>query len=130
MSTYVREKVLRIPVQKLNWDFLDELDDTEYDLAERFPGLFEYGTEKMFSVAPTEEFYIDYVLETEYDADGEFGKVRSLYESEKNKYTDKFKQLSPDVNMDDVKLVEFCWYNATEAPDYYDKTKDDFYEEV
>lgn len=130
MSTYVREKVLRIPVQKLNWDFLDELDDTEYDLAERFPGLFEYRTEKMFSVAPTEEFYIDYVLETEYDADGEFGKVRSLYESEKNKYTDKFKQLSPDVNMDDVKLVEFCWYNATEAPDYYDETKDDFYEEV
>lgn len=130
MSTYVREKVLRIPVQKLNWDFLDELDDTEYDLAERFPGLFEYGTEKMFSVAPTEEFYIDYVLETEYDADGEFGKVRSLYESEKNKYVDKFKQLSPDVNMDDVKLVEFCWYNATEAPDYYDETKDDFYEEV
>lgn len=130
MSTYVREKVLRIPVQKLNWDFLDELDDTEYDLAERFPGLFEYGTKKMFSVAPTEEFYIDYVLETEYDADGEFGKVRSLYESEKNKYADKFKQLSPDVNMDDVKLVEFCWYNATEAPDYYDETKDDFYEEV
>lgn len=130
MSTYVREKVLRIPVQKLNWAFLDELDDTEYDLAERFPGLFEYGTEKMFSVAPTEEFYIDYVLETEYDAAGEFGKVRSLYESEKNKYADKFKQLSPDVNMDDVKLVEFCWYNATEAPDYYDETKDDFYEEV
>lgn len=130
MSTYVREKVLRIPVQKLNWDFLDELDDTEYDLAERFPGLFRYGTEKMFSVAPTEEFYIDYVLEREYDAAGEFGKVRPLYESEKNKYADKFKQLSPDVNMDDVKLVEFCWYNATEAPDYYDETKDDFYEEV
>ena len=31
MSTYVREKVLRIPLEKLHWVFVDELDDWEYD---------------------------------------------------------------------------------------------------
>jgi hypothetical protein len=32
--------------------------------------------------------------------------------------------------MDDVRLVEFCWYNCSEAPDYYDEENDDFYKEV
>ena len=38
----------------------------------------------------------------------------------------------PEVDMNKVHLVEFCWYNCSEAPDYYsmDKGKDPFYEEV
>ena len=31
--------------------------------------------------------------------------------------------------MDDVKVVEFCWYNGSEAPNYYD-AEDDFYKEI
>ena len=130
MSTYVRVKALRIPLEKLHWDFVDELDDWEYDLKEKFPGLFEYGTEGKFQLAPTESAFVDFVLEREWDADGEYGKTRSLTEREKAKYLPEFQKIAPNVNMDDVRLVEFCWYNCCEAPDYYDETVDPFYQEV
>lgn len=29
-----------------------------------------------------------------------------------------------------IPIVEFCWYNGCEAPDYYDDTKDSFYEKI
>lgn len=139
MSTYIREKVLRIPMDRLNMSAIkntlaenheDYEDDFSFYLESYFPTLFGYATKHMFQIAPTEESYIDYVLEYEYDADREYGKTRKLYDSEKAKYLPVFQQLDPDVNMDDVRLVEFCWYNCCEAPDYYDDVNDPFYEEV
>lgn len=131
MSTYVREKVLRIPLEKLNLQFTEEeKDDLSWSLEERFPDIFDYATEGKFQLAPTSCDFVDFVLEKEWDADGEYGKTRSLSECEKAKYLPKFQQIDPDVNMDDVRLVEFCWYNGCEAPDYYDETDDPFYQEV
>ncbi len=131
MSTYVREKVLRIPLEKLNIKFTEEEeDDLGWAVENRFPDIFDYGAEGKFQLAPTESNFIDFVLEKEWDADGEYGKIRSLTENEKSKYLPKFQQIDPDVNMDDVRLVEFCWYNGCEAPDYYDETDDPFYQEV
>ena len=75
--------------------------------------------------------FIDYILEYEYGSDcGDFGKVRELTDSEKLKYMRVFQHLNPSIDMDRVKLVEFCWYNCSEAPDYYDPVDDDFYLEV
>ena len=130
MSTYVREKVLRIPVEKLHWDFVDELDDWDDDVEEKFPGLFRYGTIGKFQFSPTVEAFVDFVLDYEYDAEGEYGKTRALTDREKAKYHPVFAQIDPDVSMDFVRLVEFCWYNGTEAPDYYDHMNDQFYDEV
>ena len=130
MSTYVREKVLRIPVEKLHWDFVDEIDDWEFDIDEKFPGMFSYGTEYKFQIAPTEERFVDFLLEHEYDAEGEYGKTRALTEREKARYHPTFSLIDPNVNMDFVRLVEFCWHNGTEAPDYYDRVNDPFYDEV
>lgn len=139
MSTYVREKVLRIPMERLNMSAIkntlaanheDYEDDFCFYLESDFPTLFSYATEHMFQIAPTEESYIDYVLEYEYDADGEYGKTRALSDNEKAKYLPIFQQIDPDVNMDNVRLVEFCWYNCCEAPDYYDDINDPFYDEV
>lgn len=131
MSTYVREKVLRIPLEKLNIKFTeDEEDDLGWAVENRFPGIVDYGKEGKFQLAPTERNFIDFVLEKEWDADGEYGKTRSLTEREKAKYLPKFQQIDPNVNMDDVRLVEFCWYNGCEAEDYYDETDDPFYREV
>jgi hypothetical protein len=141
MSTYVREKVLRIPRHKFNFaniarkleeKFPDEdiMDDLGYYIEKAFPDLFDYGTKKKFQLAPTCESFIDYVLEYEWDCDGEYGKIRELYDSEKEKFRPIFQQLDPDINMDFVRLVEFCWYNGCEAPDYYDITKDPFYKEL
>ena len=141
MSTYVREKVLRIPMDKLDFSFVraamqvkfpeeDLDDDFDFYLEKTFPELFDYGTEGKFQRAPTEEEYIDYVLEYEWDADGEYGKTRALNDNEKAKYLHVFQKIDPNINMDWVRLVEFCWYNGCEAPNYYDHMNDPFYDEV
>ena len=141
MSTYVREKVLRIPRYKMNFAHLarkleekfpgeDIMDDLGYYIEKTFPDLFSYGTINKFQLAPTRESFIDYVLDYEWDCDGEYGKIRDLYDSEKDKFRTIFQHLDPDINMDYVRLVEFCWYDSCEAPDYYDLTKDPFYKEL
>ena len=139
MSTYVREKVLRIPMERLNMDniknilaekYEDYEDDFSFYLENTFQEIFDYATVGMFQIAPTIERFIDYVLEREWDADGEYGKTRALNDNEKAKYLSTFQQIDQNVNMDYVRLVEFCWYNGTEAPDYYDDTNDPFYDEV
>ena len=131
MSTYVREKVLRVPLEKLNLSFTEEeMDDLGWSIEKRFPDLFDYAEEGKFQLAPTESNFIDFVLEYEYDAAGEYGKTRALTDKEKEKYHPVFQKVDPSVNMDDVRVVEFCWYNGCEAPDYYDETHDDFFDEV
>jgi hypothetical protein len=141
VSTYVREKVLRIPRHKLNFAHIvrkleekfpneDVMDDLGFYIESALPDLFDYGQIGKFQLSPTDEPFIDYVLDYEYDADGEFGKTRALTENEKKKYLPVFEKIDPEINMDFVRLVEFCWYNGCEAPDYYDHTNDPFYEEV
>lgn len=108
----------------------DYEDDFYGYLSSVFPSIFEYCTREKFQISPTEEKFIDYVLDYEYDADGDYGKTRELYDSEKLKYQSIFQQIDPNINMDYVRLVEFCWYNGTDAPDYYDEINDSFYNEV
>lgn len=141
MSTYVREKVLRIPVDKVDFSMIkaglkekfpeeDIDDDFDWFLERAFPELFDYSTVGKFQMSPTETPYLDYMLEYEYDADGEYGKTRALYESEKAKYLPVFQKVDPNIDINLVRLVEFCWYNCCEADDYYDETEDPFYNEV
>ena len=141
MSTYVREKVLRVPVDKINFeDFINNLqneypfdnirDDLSYYLEESFPDLFDYATKDKFQLSPTREAFLDYVLDYEWDCDGEFGRVRELYDSEKEKFKPIFQKIDEFVNMDFVRLVEFCWYNGSDAPSYYDPMEDSFYKEL
>lgn len=139
MSTYVREKVLRVPMERIDLHYIKSILTQKYDdyeddftwyLESEFPDLFDYGAVGKFQVAPTEEPFFDYVLEYEWDADGEYGKTRALTGNEKRKYLPVFQKIDPSINMDYVRLVEFCWYNGTEAPDYYDHMNDSFYDEV
>jgi hypothetical protein len=141
MSAYVREKVLRIPMDKINFSlvvssmkekFPDENveDDFSHYLEQTFPELFDYGTIGKFQMSPTEYPFLDYVIDKEWDCDGEYGKTRALYETEKEKYRGVFQKIDPDINMNLVRLVEFCWYNGCEAGDYYDETMDPFYDEI
>ncbi|MBR2502716.1 MAG: hypothetical protein IKB62_01180 [Oscillospiraceae bacterium] len=126
MSDYVKQKVLRVPAEKYGFT-----GDDFWGLEFKRPELFSYGKEKKFQTAPTSEKFIDYVLEYEYGAAStDYGKTRALTDREKEKYLPVFQQVIPDINMDDVRLVEFCWYNGYEAPDYYDDEYDSFYDEV
>lgn len=135
MSDYHRKKVLRIPFEEVSLN-PDSFIDTSYALWEMYGDIF-YHNDKTpvgkFDIAPTEDPFIDFVLEDEYGADsGDWGKVRKLNIDEQIKYYPIFKKLNPDINMEKVHLVEFCWYNCCEAPSYYSmEEKDDpFYAEI
>lgn len=141
MSDYVRQKVLRIPRHKLNFAHIvrkleekfpneDVMDDLGFYIETGLPDLFDYCAVGKFQLSPTNEPFIDYVIDYEYGACGEYGKTRALTEREKEKYLPVFQKIDPNVNMNFVRLVDFCWYNGCEAPDYYDEEKDDFYDEV
>lgn len=119
MSTYVKEKVLRYP-----------MDGDLEALEEKYRDVFGYNKPGKFQIAPTEGSFVDYVLDSEQDADGEYGKTRALSEKEQTKYLAMWREIIPDIDMSRVRLVEFCWYNGTEAPDYYDETDDPFYDEI
>ena len=134
MSCYCKMKVLRIPYEPKAWGWGDlSLGEDSWDYVEKHfsEDVFDpYGRKlHTFTFAPTESPSVDYILEYNGDSDGEYGKVRELYDSEKDKYRDIFQQLGT-IDMDKVRLVEFCWYNATEAPDYYDIESDPFYDPV
>lgn len=84
-----------------------------------------------FEIAPTAEFFLDYVLSSRNDAEGDWGRTRELYPSEYMKYSAKFEELLQDriVKPSELRLVEYCWYDCSEAPDYF-TCHDDFYDEV
>ena len=50
-----------------------------------------------------------------------------ITKNEKEKYRPIWEQILPGIDMNKVRLVEFCWYNCSEAPDYYDNLNDPFY---
>ena len=134
MSTYVREKVLRIPLENTSLFpvgvFVDP-EDLRDEIEHKFKDIFESSTPTKFQFSPTETCYIDYVLEHEYDAcSGEFTRNRSLNYREQLKFKPIFEQLVPDIDMCLVRLVEYCWYNCCEAPDCYDNAGDSFYKEL
>ncbi len=88
-----------------------------------------------FELAPTEKFFIDYNLPCNNEAEGDWGKVRTLSTSEYSKYEKLFNEVF-DYQLrcypTDFRLVEYCWYDCSEAPDYFDESTyhDDFYDEV
>lgn len=132
MSTYVREKVLRIPYEKTGWQHrFKDVDAAREYCEQNFKSLFEYGKVGKFQFAPTESTFIDFVIEREYDAnDGEWGKVRELYQNEFNIFARLFAQIMPAAEFSAIRVVEFCWYNCSEADDYYEYSEDPFYKEI
>lgn len=132
MSDYVREKVLRIPItEEQEKEILAKYQvDSLWGLEGKISN-FRYSTVNCFQHSPTQELFLDYMLEYCYGEDcEEFGRVRDLSDKEKAKYGPLFQELYEGFDLDKIRLVEFCWYNCCEAPDYYDMTKDSFYDEV
>lgn len=122
MSDYNHERVIRckVDLKKL------EIEDI-FDLEDLYPNLFGCGTINQFNVAPVEEMeYIDYVLYNEYDNAGEFGTSRYLTGAELEKYLPIFKQIISNVTADDLRAVDFCWYNCCEAPLYFDVCEEEW----
>ena len=121
MSDYVREKVLRVPFDKYfkNTEFKDPY---ALEYSEKFKHLFCKQDYPKFSAACTDnDNFIDLVLYHTYGEEcGDFGFARLLSLEEQAKFESIFKELIPNIDMNDVHYVDYCYYNCCEAPDYYE----------
>lgn len=120
MSARIRKSVLRIPCERVGikdpWAFAEEHED-----------LFRWdGPCPRFQVAPTKRGFFDLVLRERVAPDCEsYGRTRGLTGAEHRKYSPYFVALFPDCPMERVRLVDFCWYDGAEAPDYYEGCRED-----
>lgn len=132
MSDYQRIKCVRYPASQD--DMCKYLNCDKYDINETieklFPEMYDWRAVPRFRWGMTyPKTFLDYELYND-DGDGDWGKVRELNDSEKDKYEEIFSKIIPDVDKSKLKLVEYSWYNCSEAPDYYEVEDDPFYKEV
>lgn len=123
MSDYRYMRVIRCKVD-MNKIEVSSL----WDLEDKFPELFDISQSNYFEKAPVEEEnYLDYVLESKGSYDGgDWGKVRYLTDNEAAKYLPLFKQIYPDVEEKDLRAVEYCWYDCSEAPLYFNVVEEEW----
>lgn len=131
MSSYTLEKVVRFKIEESKFLKLLDIEDI-WDLETH--AYFGNGVVDKFQIAPTEDFFVDFVLNVD-GGNGDYGRTRELTSKEFEKYVKIFRRIIPEsksIPYDKLKLVEFCWYDVSEAPDYFDESTyhDDFYDEV
>ena len=98
-----------------------------WDLEDKFPDLFDISLPRYFEKAPVEEEnYLDYVLESKVSYGEDWGKSRYLSNDETVKYLPLFQQIYPDVEEKDLRAVEFCWYDCSEAPLYFNVVEEEW----
>ncbi len=128
MSDYVRAKVIRYPLnsfyKKMGFKNSEELESFFEKIDKNFEAYsskldtftleYTYGNHKSY-------IYLDYILNYEYGSDmGDYGMAYELTEGQKEKWKDKFSKYLKDIDKDKFRLVEYCYYNGCDCPDYYE----------
>lgn len=122
MSDYRYMRVIRCKVDMNKAGVL-----SIWGLENKFPDLFDISLPKYFAKAPVEEEnYLDYVLESKVSYGEDWGKSRYLTDNEAVKYLALFSQIYPDVERKDLRAVEFCWYDCSEAPLYFNVVEEEW----
>jgi len=130
MSDYVHCKVIRLPFPKeiLTQCETDDPWDCEDYLREKLGDLFNRnGNPKRFELEVTEkEYYIDWMYYHTYgEKSDDFGSARMLTNLELEIIKPYFDKLEVSYKDEDLRRVEYCYYNGCECTDYYDiVTKD------
>lgn len=128
MSNYVRKKCVRF---KISQNIIEELKDDYGWLAdlllEKFQLKDSYDTENDFTINcgydydnRKEDYFLDYQLEYEYGASGDFESVRLLTDTEFQKYSKMFAKYLTEIGRDKLRLVEYCYYNGVDEPSVYE----------
>ena len=131
MSSYTLEKVVRFKIEESKFLKLLNIEDI-WDLETH--SYFGNGEVGKFQIAPTEDFFVDFVLNVD-SGNSDYSRTRELTYKEFEKYAKIFRTIIPEaetIPYNKLRLVEFCWYNASEAPNYFNDFTyhDDFYDEV
>lgn len=126
MSDYVYQKVIRLPFPEeiLKICNTEDAFDCEEYIGEKATVPFNrYNTPcPYFDIGfGKNRNYLDLVLEYSYGKRcGDFGYVMPLTQNEIKKYRPYFDALNIHFADEDLRKVEFCWYNCSEPDDYYD----------
>lgn len=134
MSDYVHKKAIRFPIirdmiQKIGFndieDFIEEFDQW---VKKKCPELYYCGDRiPYFEVEITDERpYIDLVLYYSYGEEcGDWEKASYLSDKEKEFFAPYFNKLDIAFEPDDLRKVDYCWYNCSEPQDCYNVDDDD-----
>lgn len=128
MSDYVRKKCVRFKIPQNTIDELKNDNDWLVDLLlEKFQLKDSYDTENDFTINDgydydnrKEDYFLDYQLEYEYGASGDFESVRLLTDTEFQKYSRMFAKYFNEIGRDELRLVHYCYYNGVDEPSVYE----------
>jgi hypothetical protein len=129
MSDYKHNKVIRLPFPKEILEKCNTFDiyDCESYLKELLGELWNNNKKNSFNLEYTDSaYYIDWVYYSTYgEESGEWGKVRLLTEKELSTIKPYFDKLGVSYEDNDLRLVDYCYYNSSEPNDYYDINEKD-----
>jgi len=128
MSDYVRKKCVRfkIPqniIDKLKNDdyWTVDLLQQKYNVKESFNTVNDFIVNSGLNYNNDEyEYFLDYQLDYEYGANGDFENVRLLTDTEFEKYSRMFEKYFNEIGRDELRLVHYCYYNGVDEPSVYD----------
>lgn len=123
MSDYVHNKVVRLPFPKeiISKCNVEDIFDCEPYLKELLGDLWDCSKKNHFTLECTDKgCYIDWVYYSTYgEESGDFGFVRLLTQKELNVIKPYFDKLGVTYKDEDLRVVNYCYYNCCESPDYY-----------
>ena len=129
MSDYVHKKVVRLPFPKKILEKYNTKSpyDCEEQVEELLGDLMKQGNKNGFELEATDKgYYLDWVYYYTYgESSGDFGNSRLLTKKELEVITPYFDKLKVFYKDEDLRVVEYCYYNCSECTDYYDIVTED-----
>lgn len=128
MSDYVRKKCVRFKIPQNVIEKLENDDDwivdllrQEYNVKESFNTVNDFVINSGLNYKNDEyEYFLDYQLDYEYGASGDFGSIRLLTDEEFKKYSRMFAKYFSEIGRDELRLVHYCYYNGVDEPSVYE----------
>lgn len=128
MSDYVRKKCVRFKIPQNIIEGLKNDDDWIMDLLlEKFQLKNNYNVKNDFTINDGLnyendkcEYFLDYQLDYEYGASGDFENVRLLTDTEFEKYSRMFEKYFNEIGRDELRLVHYSYYNGCDEPSIYE----------
>lgn len=126
MSDYVRKKCVRFKIPQNIIEELKDDSDLMEELLEKFQLKDDHNVKNDFTIGHGEDFdndktdyFLDYQLDYEYGASGDFENVRLLTDTEFEKYSRMFAKYFNEIGRDELRLVHYCYYNGCDEPSVY-----------
>ena len=127
MSDYVRKKCVRfkIPQSIINeydkYDFIEDKLIEKYNLKDSYKIYDNFTINSGLNYKKDEyEYFLDFQLDYEYGASGDFENVRLLTDNEFEKYSRLFAKYFNEIGRDELRLVHYCYYNGVDEPSVYE----------